>query len=292
MKKTMIFAAIAALVGIGFTSCNKSDDDAAQVSKYITVSANVGNLSRVITNQDGSQSFAKGDQISVYAWTGSNAAVSGLIVNGAVNTFDGSKWAAAPMMLWKDMITPHFFIGVYPARTITDFTADAFTLGTDQTANDLLAANVLGAGRLPKDGVVTMTFDHMMAKLVVNLTFRNQWTTTPTVEKVEVPATSMATVNYLTKAVTAGTEKANVAIPVATANTAYAGIMVPQTINQVFITIDGHAYTYTNAEGITLPQGTVRTINLIVGRNQIELGSVSINNWITGEEIPGGEALN
>ena len=31
------------------------------------------------------------------------------------------------------------------------------------------------------------------------------------------------------------------------------------------------------------------TVNLIVGRNEITLGSVSINNWLEGTNISGGE---
>ena len=38
-----------------------------------------------------------------------------------------------------------------------------------------------------------MMFDHVMAKLAVNLTFRNQWSGTPAVESVIVPAKSVAT---------------------------------------------------------------------------------------------------
>ncbi len=50
---------------------------------------------------------------------------------------------------------------------------------------------------------VPLTFTHVMAKLVVNLTYKNQWGGIPTVEKVAVGnAAKEATINYLTKVVT------------------------------------------------------------------------------------------
>lgn len=48
--------------------------------------------------------------------------------------------------------------------------------------------------------------------------------------------------------------------------------------------------TPTTSKYIALVSGKYTTVNLIVGRNEITLGSVSINNWLEGSSINGGEA--
>ena len=68
--------------------------------------------------------------------------------------------------------------------------------------------------------------------------------------------------------------------------------MISQTgFRTVTITIDGQPFTYTHAEDIPLEAGKYTTLNLIVGRNKIELGEVSINDWTEGTTIDGGQAM-
>lgn len=66
-----------------FASCNNDENGSAEPAKYITVNTSIGSLSRTITAADGTQSFADGDKISVYAWTGSSDVVNtdGMVVN-------------------------------------------------------------------------------------------------------------------------------------------------------------------------------------------------------------------
>lgn len=274
--------AMALMAAAALTACNK--DESPETSKYITVSASVGDLVARVT----SSAFEANDKISVYAWTGSNAAVSTpLVVDNSVNTYNGATWAAEPQMLWKDITTAHFFIGVYPAKAITDFAADSYTASTD-----VLVATVLGDGRTAAGGIVPMMFNHVMSKLTVNLTFRSQWPTTPTVASVVAKdAKAAATVNYLTKTATATGAAADVALTATTANTAYTTILPPQSVTTIVITIGSDTFTYTHPSDIALLAGKIQTVNLIVGRNGVDLGSVSINDWTAGEIIDGGEAL-
>jgi len=297
-KNIYSFLALAAAALLA-ASCsnNDSDNSQAEAAKYITVSPTIGQMTRLVTNSDGSQSFANGDKISVYAWTGTATGLENMVVNGSINTYDGtSKWTASPQMLWKDMTTPHYFLSVYPARTITSFAADPYTLDVnDVEGSDMLVATNL-TGLTATSNPVDLTFNHVMAKLIVKLSFRNQWGGTPTVESVTATATDEATVNYLAASgsteVTAVSKTNNeIALPATTANTKYTAIMVPQTgFNTIKITIDGKAYTFTHTEDIPLASGKYTTVNLIVGRDQIDVGTVSINDWEEGKSITGGEA--
>lgn len=304
-KVTAIALAAAALLAAG---CGHNEDTPSEVAKYITVNTSIGQMTRVATDADGSQRFEANDQISVYAWTGkaTEVAVSSLVVNNSVNTYDGTAWTASPLMLWADQESGHYFIGIHPAKksiasVVTELTADDYTLNAaDQKASDLLVAtNLKGlSATTAPGGMVDLTFDHVMAKLVVNLNFRSQWGGTPTA--VSVTAQDVATnakVDYLHKAVVADdTSKKDIALPALATPQAgyalsYASIMVPQSgFSKITVTINGSDYTYTHSGEIKLEGGKYTTVNLTVGRDRIELGDVTVNDWQQGDVIDGGEA--
>lgn len=302
MKQKIPILAVATLA-MAFASCSNDDNNGMEAAKYITVNTSIGTLSRTATADDGTQTFADGDQISVYAWTGSANAVAadGLVVNNAVNTLSISgetkTWTANPQMLWKDMTTAHYFLGVYPQKAITDFTADAYALDATKSMeeNDLLVAvnaGNSGAGFTATNASIPLQFDHVMAKLIVNLSFRNQWGETPTVTSVTATnAKTKATVNYLTKTVTATTDAATAtALSATTANTVYQSIMVPQSGEGMTITIKIGDKDYTYTGTVKLDSGKYTIVNLNVGRDAITLADISINDWGTGTTINGGEA--
>lgn len=303
MKKKHSFIAVAALALMATACSNEENGGANEAAKYITVSPTIGQMTRVTS--DSPQAFEAGDQISVFAWTGTAESVNtdDLIVNGSINTLssDLSAWTAEPQMLWKNTTDAHYFLSVYPSRSIADFTADQYTLDVaDQEKSDLLVATNL-TGLTATNNPVSLTFNHAMAKLIVNLSFRNQWGTddngdsvSPTVTSVNATAMTAATVDYVTATgtvVTATGEQGAVSLPATTANTQYTSIMVPQTgFNTIAIVIDGKTYTFTHTADIPLESGKYTTVSLIVGRNQIDLGTVSISDWTEGETITGGEA--
>lgn len=296
--KNLLLATTAALLAACSTD---SESPAPQVPEQIRVTASVGAMTRTAT--DGvTTTFEPGDRISVYAWTGSADAVpSALVVDNSVNTFDGSAWTADPQMLWADMSSAHYFLGIYPERDVTNFTTDGYTLDVaDQEASDLLVAvqtGTDGEGLKASGNPVPLTFEHVMAKLVVNLNFRDQWGGTPEVTAVKaVSVAASATVDYLSKTLT-GVDRRDINLPGSTPADGYAlgyaSVMIPQTgFNTISVSIAGLYYTYTHPTDIPLVRGEYTTVNLIVGRDRIELGSVTVNDWKEGETIGDGEALD
>ncbi len=295
MKKNNIYLAAAAAL-LSLAACTK--ELAPEAAGDITIDASIGAMTKV--SYDGaSTNFTAGDQIAVYAWMGSATAVPDTrVVDGVRNTLgtDG-KWTPATQMRWKTVTDAHYFLGVYPAKDITNFTADAYTLDpAAYTASDLLIATNL-TGVKATDGTVSLNFDHAMAKLNVNLKFRSQWDATPTVTSVTVNAKKTGTVNYLTKAVTATGGASEVDIPAAaTAATGYAlsfsGLQLPQTgVTTVTVTIAGKTYVYESATDIPLESGKYTTLGLIVGKDKVELASVEVADWTAGTDLPGGEAV-
>ena len=280
---------------LSLAACNK---ELGPEAGDITIDACIGAMTKV--SYDGaSTSFTAGDQIAVYAWMGSASTVpDSRVVDGVRNILDSDgKWTPASLMRWKTVTDAHYFLGVYPAKDITDFTADAYTLDpAAYTASDLLIATNL-TGVKASDGAVALNFDHTMAKLNVNLKFRSQWDATPTVTSVTVKARKTATVNYLTKAVTATGDATAVDIPAAATAAAgyalsYSGLQVPQTgVTTVIVTIAGKEFVFESATDIPLESGKYTTLGLIVGKNEVELSSVEVLDWPAGTDLPGGEAM-
>ena len=281
MKKILIFALAAALLALA--GCGK--EMAPEGAIGITVQASIGTMTKV--SYDGaSTSFTAGDQIAVYAWTGSAASVPAKrVVNGVVNTFDGTVWTPANQMEWDGLTEAHYFLGITPVAAVTDFTADPYTLNpADYTASDLLIATSL-EGITPSATPVDLAFTHAMARLNVNLKFRSEFEGTPAVTSVTVKAKKTATVNYLTKSVTATGDASEVDIPEsASAATGYAfsfiGLQVPQeSVRRVAVIIGGKEYVYESASDIPLVGGQYTTLNLEVGQDFIRLGSMEVAKW-------------
>ena len=295
MSRYNIIVLIAAAGVLALAGCNKEPEVAD--GGNITIEASVGAMTKV--SYDGDKTgFTDGDQIAVFGWTGDATAVPATRgVDGVVNTLgtDG-KWTPESPMLWKPGLVEHYFLGVYPARAIADFTADDYTLDPSKyTESDLLVANEL-SGITPTNAPIDLAFTHVMAKLVVNLKFRSQWDAAPAVGSVTANAKRTAKVNYLTKAVTATGDAAAVDIPAAATvpsgyDLSFSGLQVPQEgVRKVTITIGTEEYVYESATDIPLVSGQYTTLGLVLGKDKIELSGVTVGDWETGADLPGGEA--
>lgn len=262
----------------------------------IRVTASVGAMTRV-AHSGNSTTFETNDRISVYAWLGADNDMQRLVVDNSINTLgDDGTWTAEPQMLWADNTSDHYFLGIYPERNgATDYDADPYTLDfNNQTGSDLLVAKTTAK---PTGSAVKLEFEHVMAKLVVNLSFRNEWTTAPEVASVTATACTEATVDYLENPVevTPATGQNLVVIPFTGTSASFAGIMIPgqsgfRTIN---VTLEnGKVYTYTHSADIDLQPGRYTTVNLVLGRDRIELDDAGINvsDWENGTSIDGAEA--
>ena len=85
--KNYLFALMVIILTL--SSCSNNEDGiGGETSKYITVSTSIGNMTRVVTDANGGQTFEEGDEISVYAWTGDATVApdaSERVVNNAIN---------------------------------------------------------------------------------------------------------------------------------------------------------------------------------------------------------------
>ena len=293
MNSTKKYLALTAAALLSLAGCGK---ELAPMGAEMTVEATLGALTKV--SADGS-AFTTGDQIAVYAWLGSATKnPSTRVVDGVVNTFDGSKWTPATMMRWQVTDDPHYFLGVYPApkAAIADLTAVPYALDpADYATGDLLLATT-PAGVKNTGAAVPLGFHHVMARLDVNLRFRNEWPSVPAASSVSVSveAKSGATVNYLTQTVTPSGTAGNIVLVPATAATGYSlgfsGLQVPQDgVGKIIVEVDGFEYVFASANDIPLTSGKFTTLNLVLGKDKLELASVSVSDW-TATTLSGVEA--
>lgn len=289
--KARIITSLMALAALLAASCAKESgqkETAPLPQVPISVEASVSGLTKAVTN--GLQtSFVANDQLTLYAWTGSNAAVSEKkVVSGVVNTFDGTKWTPASTMLWKNVFDAHYFLGISPARTVNSFTADAVS-----SSEDLLVATVLGDGIKAPQTVtappVALEFSHVMAWLKVNVKYRNQWGGVPEAVVTTAAATA-GTIDYLTKTITPGTVATQTLSAATTAaegyDATYTALCIPQGISTINFTIAGQTLVYTHSEDIVLEAGKVTTLTLLVGKDKIALENNTVSEWEAGGVNP------
>ena len=286
MKRFNIYLALAAMLLA--VACTQDPVPAGEGA--ITIEASVGAPTKVTA--DGT-SFAAGDEILVYAWLGSEPVVPAeRVVNGVrVTLGNDGTWTPAKTMLWAPGQDPHHFLGIYPVPTepIGEFTAVPYTLDPAPeayAASDLLLATT-PTGIVPSGDAVELIFRHMMAKLVFNLRFRSEFTTAPEAADVTltVEAKTGATIDYPMRAVTAIGDASDVPVAIASvAPTGYdlcfSGLMVPQSgVRRISLTVGGKKYVLARTEDIPLASGKYTTLGLIVGKDKLEIGEVTVADW-------------
>lgn len=292
-----------------FTGCSSSDDvddDVAEPSSagYIRIEPSISGMTRTSFNEQGHQQFDAGDAISLYIWNNADLSDLGegtmLAYNNRQELGSSGEWTSADPVKWKDSVTPHYFLGVYPERKITDFYADSYTLKTYsgetdpkiaiqlEKANDLMVA-VDKTGRTQTEEKISLGFDHIMSMLVVDVTFGDEWNTTPDVGSILAKACSSADINYLggdKPAVTQKGEQENVNIPMLIKGAeggayTFTSIMVPQTgFYAIGIPADGRMFTFKNKGDIALRAGHITRVSLVVRSNDVILEDISIKPWI------------
>ena len=169
---------------------------------------------------------------------------------------------------------------------------------TDQsTADGIKASDHLyyysNAVKPSENGTISIPFDHIMSKLEITVTLRNQYGTPET-----NPITSAIALGSATSATYSHAEETPWSNPSAvsdislcssgsysaTGRTAtYEAILIPQNIAEntfgVKVTIGNKSYTWRSASAITFEGGKKYTLNLTLGKNELTLNTISVSNW-------------
>ena len=291
------YLSMAALALMGTLASCQSDDDftVARPDNAVSVNFSVGSLqattrSNAVATDDTQRQFNQGDQISVS--TNDQEAV----LFQCTSTDDQTWTEAVPnkFLLWtQNTLT---FSAYYPATTGTSMTA--FTVPTDQSS----VAKIALADYMTRQQVISrpeggsdiqMQLERKMARVIVRISgFGSQYfDDQKTVSNVRIysEASGIADGNP--------TGSSTEIQPYAQGNggqgSTYTALVVPGygDSGARFIQLsDGEGSTLL-VKGIPeLEAGNSYTFNLVVGKNRIEVASVTVQDWTTGETLAGGQA--
>lgn len=284
----LIITALSALAILA--SCNEKNT-IESTSNIIKISTSINGLTRVADNQ-----FEENDVIKVYAYESGD--ISKMKIDGIDNTYNGARWTTSEPMVWTDKDKNYDFLAVFPNFSLTGsgFTSTAYTLRDKVEDNDLLVATNTGTNAtgvpFEKAGMIDLPFDHIMSKMTVKLIFKSDFIVTPTVKKVVLKAKANATINFITKEVTATgtvTEKELTKV-----GDDYITISVPQSIAigqrmiEVYLDEDPTPYGFITTIETVLEAKKHRVFNLTVGADKrIVLNNVTIIDWGQSEDMNG-----
>ena len=287
---------MAALALMGALASCQSDDDftVARPDNAVSVNFSVGSLqattrSNAIATDDTQRQFNQGDQISVS--TNDQEAVH----FQCTSTEDQTWTEAVPnkFLLWtQPMLT---FSAYYPVTQGTSMTA--FTVPTDQSSVDKIAlADYMTRQQMfnnENDSDIQMQLERKMARVIVRISgFGSQYRDDQkTVSNVSIysEASGIADGNPTGSS----TEIQSYAQGDGGQGSTYTALVVPGygDSGARFIQLsDGEGSTLL-VKGIPeLEAGNSYTFNLVVGKNKIEVTSVTVQDWTTGETLAGGQA--
>ena len=301
MKAKYLSMAALALMG-ALASCQSDDFTVARPDNAVSVNFSVGSLkattrSNAIATDDTQREFNQGDQISVS--TNDQEAV----LFQCTSTEDQTWTEAVPnkFLLWTQPTLT--FSAYYPVTTGTSMTT--FTVPADQSSVEKIAlADYMTRQQVisrPEGGSdIQMQLERKMARVIVRISgFGNQYfDDQKTVSNVRIYSEA------------SGIEDGN-PTGSSTEIQPYAqgsqddwtgGWRQNSTFTALVVPGDGDSgarfIQLTDGEGSTLlvkgiPEleaGNSYTFNLVVGKNRIEVASVTVQDWTTGEELDGGQA--
>ena len=276
-------------------SCQSDDDfTVARPDNAVSVNFSVGSLqattrSNAVATDDTQRQFNQGDQISVS--TNDQEAV--LFQCTSTDDQTWTEAVAGKFLLWtQPMLT---FSAYYPATTGTSMTA--FTLPADQSSEAKIAlADYMTRQQVisrPEGGSdIQMQLERKMARVIVRISgFGSQYfDDQKTVSNVRIysEASGIADGNPTGSS----TEIQPYAQGDGGQGSTYTALVVPGygDSGARFIQLsDGEGSTLT-VKGIPeLEAGNSYTFNLTVGKNSIQVQSVTVTDW-TGETLTGGQA--
>ena len=142
------------------------------------------------------------------------------------------------------------------------------------------------------DGTISIPFDHVMSKLEVKVTLRNQFGASdanPITSAIVFGSAPSATYTITEGLKWNELSAASDITPCLSAYNStnrianYEAILIPQNIASntfgVKVTIDGKSYTWKSANSIQLEGGKKYTLDLTLGKNELTLNTLSVGKW-------------
>ena len=296
MKAKYLSMAALALMG-ALASCQSDDDfTVARPDNAVSVNFSVGSLqattrSNAAATDDTQRQFNQGDQIAVS--TNDQEAV----LFQCTSTENQTWTEAAPnkFLLWTQKTLT--FSAYYPATTGTSMTT--FTVPADQSSVDKIAladymTRQQNISRPEGGSDIQMQLERKMARVIVRISgFGSQYDDDEkTVSNVSIYSEASGIADGNPEG--SSTEIQPYAQGDGGQGSTYTALVVPGygDSGARFIRLTDGEYSTLLVKGIPeLEAGNSYTFNLVVGKNRIEVESVTVQDWTTGETLDGGQAV-
>jgi len=290
--KSFIYAA--AVLTLGLTACNK--DEAAQTESFsadaVRINATVGNgfaetRSNPVGTAEEQAKFNAGDEIRVFARTSEKDPNPVTVIY----KYDGKTWTPKDekFITWKsdNMI----FAAVYPAAeaeaTIGDVTTDQSTL--EKIAKcDWMTANISNA---TKGQILNFAMQRQTSRLVVKIAgFNPEFSADSKVTDVKIVDQSDAVPQ--TEPATTYTDYIPYPQGDGSTGSTYT-LLIGRNMRYQYISLkvgNKEMHTAILNSSLNFENGNSYTFNLKVGKEKIEIESVTVADWSNSVTIPGGSA--
>ena len=238
--------------------------------------------------------------------------------NNVVMKYEGDSWVAyesdaenaeKKQLLWEGSegnvtVTAATFSLSSASTTLKALTNQSKAEGIKASDHLYYSSNAV---KPSENGTISIPFDHIMSKLEIKVTLRNQYgasETNPITSAIALGSATSATYSHAgetpwsnpsavsdIKLCSSGSYSA--AERIAT----YEAILIPQNISEntfgVKVTIGNKSYTWRSANAVTLEGGKKYTLNLTLGKDELTLNTLSVSNWneetvegLNAEHIP------
>ena len=307
--KTIRILALTAMAA-ALTACSNDDEVNSNYpsDNIVRITANVGNATTRASYNDNNLS-----EFYICILTGNtNYTYDKVKVTKDAKT---NTWKTASQMLWQDAQTPVIITAVTDntntcchgseiyeqvekdQSSATDYSSDFLVYKKDSFIPD---KHLVG-------GCIPITFSHLFSQLNINLTFGTEFNegqatgyladnpitsikvggsilnavcdfnTTPVSVKTNTTFSAEDITPHVDGSFTAATANAE------NAKVSYSCILVPQKIDagkfNIKFSANGRIYDWTSSADFTLESGKKHTLNLVIGKDVVKLGSFTIKAW-------------
>lgn len=289
-KKILTWACTAALFLTGCTTDTANNGRWMEDSNAVRIQASAGStLTRsnpIATDESEQTGFNQGDKISV---RNRNITVNYTLNGGIWQPVDNDKY-----LVWDKNDLK--FEAFYPCDGKNDFSVGY--IKQDQSTPEALAQSdymysTYNVPSIPSDKHLTLELERKTARLIFNIQkFNDEFSTEAKVTELKIY--SQENTNEET------TDDWGPITPyqigVGGVGTTYTALVIPGVIYAKLNTSETHSYLPDEEpEALELETGELKagksyTYNLIVGKNKVTVGGVTVAPWNTENTLPGGEA--
>lgn len=284
--QSLLIAAVA--ITMGLSACNKEEDLTQQdgiPANAVQITATVGNpfattRSNPIGTVEEQAKFNSGDRILVENTTGGKV----------VYQFDGTNWTAEnnKYLLWNSNNVNEDFsasYSLYSDEYLNGIYFDQSTL-SQLALSDLMIGTITNAA---KGEPLNFVMERQTSRINIKIAdFNTEFPSDSKVKDIKIMIYFYNVGIYSTLTPFAQADENNIG-KVGTIYTVLAG--GKGIGNSIYVTLKVGSKEMRTADLPSLMEkGKSYTYNLIVGKEKLEIASVTVEDWTTGEIIPGGHA--